>query len=364
MDSSRRSLLARAGVLAGASQLPSLASAGINELAVGFIYAGPRDDLGYNQTHAEAARRIAMLPDVRLVEQERVPESAAVASVMEAMIVQDGVRLIYPTSYGYYEPYLLEMASKYPAVVFRHAGGRWRKGEPRNIGSYFAHMHEGQHLAGLIAGYHSANAKIGFVASFRYPGVMRNINAFALGSQLADPDTRMRVIFTSSWSNPVKEAEAVNVLADQGASVIACSVDSAKTVVETARRRGLHACGYNHSMASIGGDSYLASAVVSWEAINLETVAKVQANELPSNYFSGGIAEGLVRCDVGAKAIEGESSEHFFKIQGEMQAGAHSVWEGKIVDNQGNVRIQAGERMERTNPLLQKMDWFVEGVQA
>lgn len=360
----RRELLAGAGALASASQLPRAARASHAELGVGFIYVGARDDLGYNQTHAEAAARIARLPGVRVIEQERVPESAAVEAVMEAMIVQDGAALLYPTSHGYYDPHLLKLARKYPEVVFRHAGGLWREGDPRNIGSYSAHMHEGQHLAGLIASHHAqATGKIGFVASFRYPGVLRNVNAFALGARLAH-DTTVQVIFTSSWSDPVKEAEAVNLLADQGATVIACSVDSAKTVVETARRRGLRACGYNHSMAALGGEAYLASSVVDWSAINLATVATVQAHELPANYYSGGIAEGLVRCDVGAGVLDGELAEHFDAVRGAMEARRHFIWQGPIRDNQGVERIAAGVRVARTDPRLQKMDWFVEGVQS
>ena len=334
------------------------------DLVVGFIYVGPKNDLGYNQTHATSAQILKDTLGIKIIEQERVPESNAVAKVMEGMIVQDNAKIIYPTSYGYYEPYVLDLAKKYPEVIFRHAGGRWREGDPSNIGSYFAHMHEGQYLAGYTAGVYAKNARIGFVASFRYPGVMRNINAFTLGAQLANPDVEVKVIFTGSWSNPTKEAEAVNVFVDQGATVIGCSVDSAKTVIETANRRNVYSCGYNNSMAKFGGEKYLTSGIVDWSRINLQTVNDVLNGKQPSNYYSGGIAEGLIKYDTPGVAVEPLVVNELQEIETKMKNNELYIWTGKMVDNEGKIRIQDGERIKRENPLLQQMDWFVQGIKA
>ena len=207
-------------MLAGAGAGLALAALGQGaaaaEFVVGFVYLGPKSDFGYNQSHALAAGRIAARPGVRVVEQERVPETSAAAAAMEAMIVQEGARLIFATSFGYFDPYAVDLAGRYPEVGFQHCGGIWdRHRHPANLGSYFVRMHEAQYLAGVVAG--SIDGQIGFVASNRYPGVLRNINAFALGARQANPEAVVRVIFTGSWSDPVREAETVNVLADSGA---------------------------------------------------------------------------------------------------------------------------------------------------
>ena len=40
------------------------------ELVVGFIYVGPKDDFGYNQAHAEgAAAMVANVPGIKIVEE-------------------------------------------------------------------------------------------------------------------------------------------------------------------------------------------------------------------------------------------------------------------------------------------------------
>ena len=361
MAKTRRDILT-AGLGLGA--LLAAPKAIADEFVVGFIYVGPRNDFGYNQSHARSAAQIAALPGVRVVEQERVPESDAVESVMEAMIVQDGARIVYPTSYGYYDPHVLNIARRYPEVVFRHCGGRWRQGDPVNLGSYFGHMHEGQYLSGYVAGGVAEGDKIGFVASNRFPPVMRNLNAFALGARLAKPGMMIQAVFTGSWSDPVREAEAVNVLADQGATVIGCSVDSARAVIETARRRGLRACGYNASMEKLGGESYLTAAISQWSAINLRTVKTVMAGGVPPNYFSGGLAEGIVDCDVLGPAVPKSVAAGMAEVRDSIITGKRWIWQGPLVAGDGSTKVANGERIDRDNPLLQQMDWFVQGVQG
>lgn len=53
---SRRGFLRFSAALAGAAAVPGVSLAGSHApLTVGFIYAGPKDDFGYNQAHAEGA---------------------------------------------------------------------------------------------------------------------------------------------------------------------------------------------------------------------------------------------------------------------------------------------------------------------
>ena len=71
-----------AGTLGGWSQLALAQKA----LTVGVIYVGPRDDFGYNQAHAQAAAELKKMPGIKVVEEENVPETAAVQKTMGGMI--------------------------------------------------------------------------------------------------------------------------------------------------------------------------------------------------------------------------------------------------------------------------------------
>ncbi|MBF2735578.1 MAG: BMP family ABC transporter substrate-binding protein [Betaproteobacteria bacterium AqS2] len=362
MRSSRRAVLVGAGLAATGLLLPRRAAA--SKLTVGYVYVGPKDDLGYSQTHAVAAQRVAAMPGVELVEQEEVPESASVRAALEAMIVERGARLVYPTSYGYYDPYVLELAARHPEVYFRHAGNRWQEGHPPNIGSYVAHMHEGQYLAGVMAAQAAPNGRLGFVASFRYPGIIRSVNAFALGAQRANPEATLRVAFIGGWTNPAKEAEIVNLYADQGLEAVGCSLDSSRTVVSTARARRVYACGYYHPMKEFGGEYYLTSPLVDWAALNMRTVSQVLAGERPPNYFEGGLAESMVTLDYDSPHMDGAAAAAVERARGELVVGGRSIWTGPIVDSEGIERIAPGEAVPRGDVRLKSMDWFVRGVQA
>src|ERR1044072_1614376 len=176
----RRSFLegAAAATLAGGLVTPAFAK----DLVVGFLYVGPKDDYGYNQAHAEGAAAVKTMSGVKLLEEEKVPETLDVQKTMQSMIELDGATLLFPTSFGYFDPHVIKMAEKYKDVQFRHCGGLWTKDKhPANAGSYFGYIGMGQYLNGIVAAHTSKSKKIGFVAANPIPQVLLNINSFTLG---------------------------------------------------------------------------------------------------------------------------------------------------------------------------------------
>ena len=109
----RRALL---GSAAGAAAFGLAGTASAQKpLVIGFIYVGPRDDYGYNQAHAEAAAILKKMAGLKVVEEEKVPETVAVEKSMESMINLDGATLVFPTSFGYFDPHMLKEAAKFPS---------------------------------------------------------------------------------------------------------------------------------------------------------------------------------------------------------------------------------------------------------
>ena len=215
---SRRHLLQGSAALTLGTALGAR-SALAADTTIGFIYVGSRDDYGYNQAHAQGAAALKKMPGLKIIEEEKVAETDAVEKTMESMINLDGATLLFPTSFGYYNPHMIKMASKFPKLRFEHCGGLWSDKDPKNAGSYFGYIDEAQYISGIVAGYSTKTNKLGFVAAKPIPQVLRNINAFTLGAKLANPKATTQVIFTGDWSMPVKEAEATNSLIDQGVDV-------------------------------------------------------------------------------------------------------------------------------------------------
>src|SRR5438067_13411838 len=73
---SRRALLRGAAVTAASLCAAAVPVRAASQTVVGFIYVGPRDDFGYNQAHAQGAAAVGKLPGVKIVEEEKVPETA------------------------------------------------------------------------------------------------------------------------------------------------------------------------------------------------------------------------------------------------------------------------------------------------
>src|ERR1700749_1652422 len=121
---SRRHLLQGSAALTLGTALGAR-SAAASDTTIGFIYVGSRDDYGYNQAHAQGAAAVKKMSGVKVVEEEKGPETDAVEKTMESMINLDGASLIFPTSFGYFNPHVTKMATKYPKVIFEHCGGLW-----------------------------------------------------------------------------------------------------------------------------------------------------------------------------------------------------------------------------------------------
>src|SRR5882672_5716746 len=325
-----------AGALGPAAGLSAFAQA--KKLVIGVIYVGPRDDYGYNQAQAQAAAAIKKMPGLTVVEQEKVPETQDVQKVMASMIEQDGATLIFPTSYGYFDPHMLKMAEKYPNVRFAHCGGLWTEGKhPKNTGSYFGYIDECQYINGIAAGMVSKSKKIGFIAAKPIPQVLRNINAFTLGAKSVDPKITCHLIVTGDWALPVKEAEATNSLVDAGVDVVTCHVDSPKVVVETAERRGIYVCGYHANQAALAPKGYLTGAEWNWLTPYSDHVKSALAGTPMKNFIRGGLKEGYVKMSPYGKAVPEAGRKKADATLAEMKKGTYSIFKGPLNDNTGKV---------------------------
>ena len=359
----RRTLLksAAAGIVGvGAAGLPLRAFAAAP--TIGIVYVGPRDDFGWNQAHAVAAKALKSVPGVKVVEEENVPETVAVQKSMESMINLDGANLIFATSFGYFDPHMLEMAKKYPKVEFRHAAGLWTKDKhPGNAGSYYGYLNQGHYVNGVAAGVVSKTGKLGFIAAKPIPTVLLNINSFLLGARKSNPKATVQVIFTGDWSLPVREAEAANALADAGCDVITCHVDSPKVVIETAERRGLLTAGHNASQAPLAPKGFITGAEYKWETIYKDFAAlSAKGAKLPNDFssdvqvvYTANSADGAGASEAARKAADAATAD--------LKANKPYVV-GPLKDNKGNEVVPAGKSIDNYDVALEQTSYLVEGV--
>ncbi|GAB0115907.1 BMP family ABC transporter substrate-binding protein [Acidisoma sp. C75] len=354
----------RAAIFGAAATAASLVAreAEAAPFTVGFIYVGSTNDYGYNQSHAEGAAAVRKLAGVKVVEQSRVPETVACDNAMASMIHLDGASLLFPTSFGYFDPYVLKAAKANKSVNFMHCGGLWSPGDPINAHSYFGYIDEAVYVAGIVAGHMTKTKKFGFVAAKPIPQVLRNINAFTLAAQSVDPSITTKVIFTGDWFMPVREADATNSLADQGVDVITCHVDSPKVVIETAEKRGLFTCGYHTDQAPLAPKGYLTGAEWNWTYLYPKWVGEMRAGQTLPNFIRGGFRENFVKSSPYNAIVPASVRAQADAVRDQFKAGTFSIFKGPIKDNKGNTILAAGQVLGEHDKTLESMSYLVAGV--
>lgn len=343
-------------------------SASAKQVTMGFIYVGPKDDYGYNQAHFEGKEGVSKVAGIKTVEQANVPETTEVQEVMLNMINQDGATVLFPTSFGYFDPHILKIAKDNPEIQFFHCGGLYQEGKhPKNVGSYFGYIDEAQYVAGIVAAHTSKTGKLGFIAAKPIPQVLRNVNSYTLGARTVNPKITTQVVFTGDWSLPVKEAEAANSMADQGIDVITCHVDSPKVIMETAEKRGIYCTGYHTNQSSLAPKGYLTGAEWDWTKIYTNYAEAIQGGKTLMNggiphLVRGGYKDGFVKVSDYGPAVGEAAKKDAEAAKAKLMDGTLVIYKGGLKDNTGKVVIPAGDGLKQTDPQLESMSWLVEGV--
>ncbi len=323
-------------------------------LKVGFIYVSPIGDAGYSYAHDQGRKAIASMPGVETSYVEAVPEGPDSERVVTKM-AREGAGLIFTTSFGYMDP-TLNVAKEFPNVKFEHCSG-FKTAE--NVGNYFGRIYQARYLTGLVAGSMTKSNKLGYVAAFPIPEVIRGINAFTLGVQKVNPGAEVRVVWTKTWYDPATEKEAAKALLDAGCDVIAQHQDSPGPQ-EAAQERGAYSVGYNSDMSSFAPKAHLTAAVWNWGPLYKYLVEQVQKGTWKSEEIWWGMDKGVVDLAPFGPMVPEEVKTKVAAAKADIVSGKEKVFTGPIFDQKGEQKAAEGQTL--ADPDLLGMKWFVKGV--
>ena len=318
-------------------------------LNIAFVHVGPVADKGWSWAHDQGAQYVKeQLGDaVTITTLEIVPEGPDSQRVFEELAAT-GHDLIFGTSFGYMDP-MLAAGENYPEVVFMHATG-YKDGP--NMGNYFGAAEEGRYLSGMAAGDATQNNRIGYVAAFPIPEVLRGINAFTLGAQEINPEAQVEVVWTSTWFHPPTESAATQSLLDAGVDVIAMHQDSTAPGL-AAQAAGAKWVGYNTDMMEFASDAWLTAAIWDWGPHYLLTAQQVIDGTWQPEAYYGNMADGMVDIAPFGSSVPQNIQDLILERKQQIIDGTFSVFPDPIVDQDGNTR-------ELGN--IFTMDFFVQGV--
>ena len=334
--------------LAGVAQAKEL-----KDMQVGFVYVSPVGDAGWSYAHDQGRQALEAL-GVKTFFQEAVQEGPGAEAVIMNM-ARKGYDVIFTTSFGYMDP-TVKVAKDFPKTVFMHCSGF--KTAP-NVGTYFGRMYQARYLSGMVAGKMSKGGKLGYVAAFPIPEVIRGINAFTQGVRAVNPKAEVRVVWTKTWYDPATEKEAAKGLLDVGCDVIAQHQDSPGPQ-EAAQERGVYSVGYNSDMSKFAPKAHLTAPVWNWSVFYTDVLKKVAAGTWKSEQTWWGMDTGIVGLSHYGPMVPADVRALVDAKRADIAAKKWDVFTGPIKDQSGKERVAAGQVMADKDML--SFDWFVEGV--
>ncbi len=324
---------------------------------LGVLLNGNMYDSSWGQALVDSLSILKKEMDFEVEYVENVPASNECVDVMVDLIEND-CNIIICNSYDYGD-YALEVAKEYPDVYFFHATGT-ESGE--NFTSYFGRMYQMRYIAGVVAGYQSDSGHIGYVATMDIPEVIRGINAFTLGVRSVNPHAEVHVVYTTSWNDDELTEDATHELINHNPEidVLAMHTDSLR-VLEIAESKGIWSIGYNYDNSDKFPNTYLTAPVWKWENFYRDKINEcIQGEFEGKHYWMGAETEIVAMAPISDNAKD-YIQYHVEDILDDFKSGKFDVFYGPIYDNEGNLRVEAGESMT-DEYMLNFLNWYVEGV--
>lgn len=314
-------------------------SSAASDMKVGFIFLHDENST-YDKnfiTAADEACKTLGIADENKIYKTNVPEGQECAEAAEDL-VDKGCSIIFADSFGH-EPYIIEVAKKYPDVQFCHSTGT--RAHTEGVSNYhnaFASIYEGRYLAGIAAGmklnqmiengeFDAKDAKIGYVGAYTYAEVISGYTSFFLGARSVCPSATMEVQFTGSWYDEAAEKEAANTLIANGCKLISQHADSmgAPTACENA---GVPNVSYNGSTVSACPNTFIVSSRINWAPYYEYAIKAVMDGHKIDADWTGTLAtNSVLLTDVNEKAAAPGTQKAIDEAKAKLEDGSLQVFD-------------------------------------
>jgi len=346
------------------------AAADYSMLKVAVVYIGVPDDKGWTFQHEQGIVALEAELGISVKRVTNVPEGDEGEAIMEGLAAE-GYNLIFATSFGYGAP-MARVAAKHPEGCFewatgakflltKDAGGEYATfGDvPANLGTYFGAAEEARYLSGIAAGKASKTGKLGYVAAFPIPEVIRGINAFTLGAQSVNPAATVQVSWTKTWFGPDTEKQSAESLLAAGADVLAMHQDTTATGL-AADAKGAKWVGYNSDVAEAAPNAWLTAPTWNWAPYYIQTAKAVAGGKCPADEYYGSMADGMVTLASFGTSVDADTQKLIADKAAAIIDGSFAPFQGPVVDQDGKEVVAAGTKPELLD--LLGMSYFVKGV--
>ena len=328
-------------------------------LKAAWVYVGPINDGGWTTAHNEA--RVAIEEQfgdkVETTYKENVPEGDQTSQVIEDHIA-DGNTVVFGTSFGFQDAFAAA-AAKHPDVCFEFATGY--KSAP-NLSQFTGAAEDAAFLTGMAAGAASKTGKLGLLASFPIPEVLRGVNAWTLGARSVNPAAEVSLVWTSTWFDPALERKTAEALIAGGADTIGVVAQDSPASGDAAKAAGVPWSGYDSDQSTNYPEVWLTAPTYHWSTYEIPRIQAILDGKWVAGNYYGDMADGHIRLAPLGPIVTDETRALIEAKKAEIVGNSGVMFTGPLNDNTGKEILAAG--VQATYGELMGMNYLVEGIKG
>ncbi len=293
---------------------------------VGLVLPSVINDLSWNQSLYEGAKRLADAGLIELTYTERV--TPADAERIFRRYAEQGFDLIVGHS-ATYQDNIIKVAQEFPEINFAYSAAGSRE-TLDNLAAFNQPHHEPAYLIGMLAAGVSKTNNLAMIGGIETPGAKALYKAFELGAKEINPNVVVQAAYTGSFEDIAKGKATAATLADRGVDFFISNGDGpARGSIEAARDKEVYATGFMMDMSPLAPDVVLASLWWDGEQVLRQVISDFDAGTFrPAKYYHGGVAEGVYVPHINpslADLIPEDVMQKMLSRQAEIVSGQYEV---------------------------------------
>ena len=357
-------------------------------LKVGFIYENDRSTpFTYSFMQAQEALERLYPDQVHILSRSNVRASETKEPLRE--LVKKGCAIIFINNDS---TQVREMALEYPQVDFCQisVGSDASSAEPANYHTFSGEIYQGRYVTGVAAGMKlrqlmengvigADKALVGFVGAFPTAEVISGYTAFLLGVRSVVPNATMKVRYTNTWSNYIKEKAVAQELIREGCVVISQHTNTTGPAVaceEASSFLTVVHVGYNQSTLDLAPSVSLVSTRINWTpyitgavgaALAHKPIEKTVDGRAHGNDMSAGLDKNWVEILELNQYIAAEgTSEKITQLTEAFRKGSVTVFKGNYTgtdpENPADTIDLSKGYIENENSSAPSFHYVLDGV--
>ncbi len=186
---------------------------------------------------------------------------------------------------------LQEIAPDFPNTSFAWGTTVDTFGMP-NVFAYEAASEEGGYVNGVMAAKLSKSDVLGVIGPIETGDAQRYVEGFIAGAQATNPNVKVNVTWTGSFSDVSAAAEAANTHIAAGADVLTGTAQMVVGAIGVAKEKNVLWFGTQADQSSLAPNIVVANQVYHWEVVLTQMIDLIQHGTLGGKAFTINLANG------------------------------------------------------------------------